>query len=56
MTEWESLDILTARSDMEEMKFLLSGESALTLELSREISEEVNAKIRYLLEKISLEK
>lgn len=41
---------------MEEMKFLLSGESALTLELSREISEEVNAKIRYLLEKISLEK
>lgn len=38
---------------MEDLKFLSSGDSAVTLEFSREISEEVNAKIRYLAEKIS---
>ena len=38
---------------MEKLKFLSSGDSAVTLEFSREISEEVNAKIRYLAEQIS---
>ena len=38
---------------METVKFLSSGDSAVTVEFSREISEEVNAKIRYLAEKIS---
>ena len=37
---------------MEMVKFLSSGDSALTVEFSRTISEEVNAKIRYLAEKI----
>ncbi len=41
---------------MEKVKFLPCGDSALTVELSREISEDVNRKIRYLaseLERIS---
>ena len=41
---------------MEEVKFLSSGDSALTVEFSREISEEVNRKIRYLALKIDDDK
>ena len=37
---------------MENVKFLPSGDSALTVELSRQISESVNRKIRYLAERI----
>ena len=42
-----------AKSDMKKVKFLSSGDSAVMVEFSREISEEVNARIRYLAEKIS---
>ena len=38
---------------MKNLKFLSSGDSALTVEFSREISEEVNSEIRFLAEKIS---
>lgn len=38
---------------MQNVKFLSSGDSAVTVEFSREISEEVNAGIRYLAERIS---
>ena len=41
---------------MENIKFLPSGDSALTVEFAREISEEVNAKIRYLASKIESER
>ena len=37
---------------MENAKFLPSGDSALTVEFSRQISESVNRKIRYLAERI----
>ena len=40
---------------MEQIKFLPCGDSALTVELSREISEEVNKRIRYLALKIAAE-
>ena len=33
---------------MEEIKFLPCGDSAVTVEFSRAVSEDVNAKIRYL--------
>ncbi|MBR5140629.1 MAG: 5-oxoprolinase subunit PxpB [Clostridia bacterium] len=41
---------------MEKIKFLPCGDSALTVELAREISEDVNKKIRYLAGKISADK
>ena len=41
---------------MEKVKYLSSGDSALTVEFSREISEEVNGKIRFLAEKIENDK
>ena len=41
---------------MENVKYLSSGDSALTVEFSREISEEVNGKIRFLAEKIEKDK
>ena len=41
---------------MEKVKYLFSGDSALTVEFSREISEEVNGKIRFLAEKIENDK
>ena len=40
----------------ESIKFLPCGDSALTVEFSREISEEVNKKIRYLAGRISSDK
>ncbi len=40
---------------MENIKFLPSGDSAVTVEFSREISEDVNRKIRYLAAKIEKE-
>lgn len=41
---------------MEYVKFLPAGESALTVEFSREISEEVNRKIRFLASHLEKEK
>ena len=41
---------------MESVKFLPSGDSAVTVEFAREISEEVNKKIRYLSARIEEEK
>ena len=41
---------------MESVKYLPSGDGAVTVEFSREISEEVNAKIRFLAERIERDK
>lgn len=41
---------------MDEIKFLPCGDSAVTVEFSRTISEEVNAKIRYLAAEIEKKK
>jgi KipI family sensor histidine kinase inhibitor len=40
---------------MEQIKFLNCGDSALTVEFSREINEEVNKKIRFLAKTIDVE-
>ena len=41
-----------SKTDMQEIKFLPCGDSAVTVEFSREISEETNKKIRFLATEI----
>ena len=50
------MDISTVEADMENVKFLPCGDSAVTVEFSREISEEVNRKIRFLATELEREK
>ena len=50
------MDISTVEADMENVKFLPCGDSAVTVEFSREISEEVNRKIRFLAAELEREK